>query len=167
MNDVLHDLDVWEGGRDEYYRCGGETLSGMTEIMTAHKILAAATPSSYRLRLNECRSFAAFKKELRDTMRYLEDSGTRTTGAAAHMLEEPQTYAQPQYVEEQPAGSGLEERQRSPSARRRRHQLRAYGRSIHRRLDRDTAPTRAVQSRAATGAGVFQSKRSLGNSHSQ
>ena len=41
VHEVLRDLDVWEGERDEYYRCGGEKLTDMTEIMTAQKILPA------------------------------------------------------------------------------------------------------------------------------
>ena len=80
LNDLLHDLNVWEGERDEYYRCGGDRLSDRSEIMTAHKLFPANTPESYRTAVRYCRSFDEFKRELRDTMRYLEDSGGKRTG---------------------------------------------------------------------------------------
>ena len=49
LSDLLHDLDVWEGERDEYYRCGGDRLSDRSEIMTARKIFPSGTPDSYRV----------------------------------------------------------------------------------------------------------------------
>ena len=85
--EVIQDLNTWEGELDEYYRCGGEKLSEITKLRTAHKMLPDATPSSVRLSVKSCLNYDAFKKELRTTLRYLEYFG-RMKGAAAHMVDQ-------------------------------------------------------------------------------
>ena len=87
IKEVIQNLNTWEGELDEYYRCGGEKLSEITKLRTAHKMLPDATPSSVGLSVKCCVNYDAFKKELRTTLRYLEDFGGMK-GAAAHMVDQ-------------------------------------------------------------------------------
>jgi hypothetical protein len=69
FKEIMQDLHNWEGERDEYYRCGGERMSELTMLRTAHKMLPEATPSSVRLAVKNCANYDSFKKELRTTLR--------------------------------------------------------------------------------------------------
>ena len=93
VKDVIQDLNIWEDELAEYYRCGGEHLTELTKLRTAHKMLPDSTPSSVRLSVKNCVSYDTFKKELRTTLRYLEDYGGMK-GATAHMVEQPMRAAE-------------------------------------------------------------------------
>ena len=64
----------------------------LTMLRTAHKMLPEATPSSVRPAVRNCANYDSFKKELRTTLRYLEDYGGMKGAAAAHVVEQPQPY---------------------------------------------------------------------------
>ena len=68
---VIHDIEIWEGELEEYYREGGTKLDERTKLLTAHGMLPDDTNPMIRLSVKNCTNFDSFKKALRDTINFL------------------------------------------------------------------------------------------------
>ena len=65
-------------------------------------VLPDTTPASVRLSVKNCVNYDTFKKELRTTLRYLEDFGGMKSGAA-HLVEQPPRNEEPAATADQQA----------------------------------------------------------------
>ena len=108
VKEIIQDLNTWEGELDEYYRCGGEHLSEITKLRTAHRMLPDTTPASVRLSVKNCVNYDTFKRELRTTLRYLEDFGGMKSGSA-HLVDQPQRNEEPAATADQQASAEEDE----------------------------------------------------------
>ena len=61
LQDVMTDLDNWEGQLREYYECGGDTIPDKTKVVIAMGKLPANTPSSLRRALRGITDYSTFK----------------------------------------------------------------------------------------------------------
>ena len=86
---IVHDLEIWEGELEEYYRVGGTKLDERTKLLTAHAMLPDDTSPMIRLMIKGCLTFDSFKTELRNTIKFLGQYDCLTKGrSAAHAVEE-------------------------------------------------------------------------------
>ena len=85
VNEVLHDLNAWEGQLEEYHRCGGGRLDERTRLLSAHSMIPHDTNPSIKLSVKKALTYEDFKRELRTTLNYL-DSFNMARGPGAHMV---------------------------------------------------------------------------------
>ena len=94
---IVHDLEVWEGELEEYYRVGGVKLDERTKLLTAHAMLPDDTSPMIRLMIKGCLTFDSFNTELRNTIKFLGQYDCLTKGrSAVHAVEEqPVSFTKP------------------------------------------------------------------------
>ena len=83
VGEVLHDLNVWEGHLEEYYRCGGAPLDERTNLLTTHRMIPHDTNPSIKLAVKKVGDYEGVKRELRTTLNFLDSFSQ----SSAHAIE--------------------------------------------------------------------------------
>jgi hypothetical protein len=81
LSEVSPAIIRWEGELKDYYKSGGDVMPDRTKIINAMGMLPPTTPGSLKLALKGMTDFEAFKEELDEQIRFLEDFGAPTRHA--------------------------------------------------------------------------------------
>ena len=87
LQEVMADIDTWEGHLTEFVACGGPPLPEMTKVISAMGILPKDTPTYIKMCLKDVEDLESFKDSLRQNIQFLNDFSGR--GSPAHVVETP------------------------------------------------------------------------------
>ena len=87
LQEVMGDIDRWEGEVVEFVKFGGAPLPEMTKVIAAMGMLPSTTPTNVKMCLKDVEILEKFKGTLRENIQFLSDfGGLKSPGA--HIVED-------------------------------------------------------------------------------